>query len=339
MFQNCLNRSLEFFFMFLKKQVTCIVCLLIGLTLFSQNSRVPNNPAVMYFNQVLNNIRENYYFINKINLENIIKDISPSFDKAHTTADAYPAIRILLNRLFEKHSGFLTPAETFKLFNDTTEIIYPSFRKIKDSVGYIRLPYYTSSEIKMSAWADSAHGYIYNNADKIKGWIIDLRGNYGGSHLPMIAGLANILGEGLIFSEKNNKGEIIDSYIINGQYLQKHKDKIIYRFPLKDNKSNKESDLPVAVLIDSSTASGGEITAIALKYNTKMKIFGESSAGYPTINKVFLMPDGALLYIVNRILVDRSGHEWIGKIHPDVFIRDSQDEFMINAAVEWILKQ
>lgn len=78
---------------------------------------------------------------------------------------------------------------------------------------------------------------------------------------------------------------------------------------------------------------------IALRRCARIKTFGESSAGHPTTNNVFLRADGAILYFVNKVLVDLSRYEWIDKIHPDIITKNGKSDLVISEAAEWVLKQ
>lgn len=305
---------------------------------FSQTSRKISDNPLSYFNIIIKNIKDDYYFIDKINIDSIASLLRPRVHKAKTVKDTYPVIRDLLSHLYEKHSGFMTPVEALKLFNDTTGIVFPTGSFLKDSIGYIKTPPYTSSEGKMDAWADSLSKKNLSFINlRIRGLIVDLRGNYGGSHLPMIQGIAPLIGEGYIFSETNNRKETDSLFIVNGTLVKRSNGRIMYKFPALHPQMVFASQLKIAVFLDSMTASAGEITTIALKKNKRTKIFGGSSAGYPTLNKVFLMPDNALLYLVNRIIKVTDGNMYLDKIQPDVGINPGAESRIFSEAAMWIL--
>lgn len=319
-----------------------LVLVLAGYYSFAQIDSSAGRIPKEYFRTVINNLRSDYYFVDRIDLDAIIREVLPLVENSRGSNGAYPAIRELLNRLYEKHSGFLEPAEASKLFYDTAAIVYPSVEFLKDSVGYIRIPAYTFPESGMQQWADTVVMGIAAVNKKVRGWIIDLRGNYGGSHLPMLAAIAPLLGEGSIFSERNREGEIVYSHIASGEFIQEKNNKPIYWFPSGLPAAYPRCRLPVAVLIDSITASGGEITALALRQCPNARFFGEATTGYPTLSKVFLMPDKAILYLVNRVIIDQSGRERVGKIEPDVYItpqKNEMDDPCINAARKWISRR
>jgi carboxyl-terminal processing protease len=307
---------------------------------FSQDAS--STPALAYFKKVVDNIRADYYFIDKINLDSISSSMMPLVRKASTIEDTYSAVRQLLEQLYEHHSGFLSPDESFKLLNDTSEILYPGGRILPDLIAYLKIPHYTSSELKMQDWADSLKRMILRfKANGVSGWIIDLRGNYGGSHLPMIEGLAPLLGEGFIFSEANNKGETDSSFILKGVYVRKSKGILVYKFPSSGKQQFGTALLPLAVLIDKHTASGGEITAISLVRCKGMKLFGEKSAGYPTLNKVFLMPDNSLLYLVHKLIRDANGRIHTDSLVPDFSVTQKENgktDETVNTAIKWIME-
>ena len=53
-------------------------------------------------------------------------------------------------------------------------------------------------------------------------------------------------------------------------------------------------DIKIALLIDSMTASSGEMTAISFIGMPNVKVLGQPSAGYTTANTTFYMSDGTM---------------------------------------------
>jgi hypothetical protein len=79
---------------------------------------------------------------------------------------------------------------------------------------------------------------------------------------------------------------------------------------------------PVAVLVDSSTASSAEAITIAFHGRPASRSFGSRTAGKSTAVQPFKLDDGAELYVTTAIDADRSG-----KAYPDGFTPDQVVSF------------
>jgi len=65
---------------------------------------------------------------------------------------------------------------------------------------------------------------------------------------------------------------------------------------------------PIAVLVGESTASAGEYTALALRQNPHVRVFGRATRGDTTAIDGFELEDGSLLLLAIEYMVDPSGH-------------------------------
>lgn len=113
---------------------------------------------------------------------------------------------------------------------------------------------------------------------KIKGLIIDLRGNEGG----LVGGaldLANaFLGKATICYIQDRSGKLL----------------------VKESDSNQSwPDLPVVLLVDHHTASAAEIFAAALSENRPVPLVGERTYGKAVVQKRILLPNGGTLVVAN----------------------------------------
>jgi C-terminal processing protease CtpA/Prc len=101
----------------------------------------------------------------------------------------------------------------------------------------------------------------------------------------------------------------------------------------------KRDGLKIAVLIDSSTASSGEFTAIAFKSLPNVRFFGQASAGYTTSNQTFRLSDGACLYLATAYMADRKGNQYWPNIIPDTIIPHkvaNNRDLTIDTAKAWL---
>jgi carboxyl-terminal processing protease len=74
---------------------------------------------------------------------------------------------------------------------------------------------------------------------------------------------------------------------------------------------------PAAVLTSRLPASAGEGVVMAFRGRPAVRSFGEPTAGVPTGNAQYVLPDGAELYLTGGIGVDRAGRTYETRIRPD----------------------
>ena len=101
---------------------------------------------------------------------------------------------------------------------------------------------------------------------------------------------------------------------------------------------------PVAVLVDSSTASSAEAITIAFHGRPDTRFFGTRTAGKSTAVQPFKLDDGAELYLTTAIDADRSGKAYPDGFTPDEVIpynsssmpQESNDA-VLQAAQKWLV--
>lgn len=100
---------------------------------------------------------------------------------------------------------------------------------------------------------------------------------------------------------------------------------------------------PVAVLIDRDTGSSGEGIAVAFRGRPDTRFFGETTYGVATSTFPFALGDGAQIYLVTAVMVDRNGKEYPFGIEPDQEILSdfsiSSHDPAIRGASEWLSGQ
>ena len=111
-------------------------------------------------------------------------------ENAESYEDTYPAIKKALSVCGGKHSMFMTKSES----QDTTESydeVLPTV-SLDGDIAIIKLPDFlvTAEDFLGTAeagqkYAKVAEDFIHENRDKIKGVVLDLRGNTGGDMGPM----------------------------------------------------------------------------------------------------------------------------------------------------------
>src|ERR1700753_886765 len=155
-------------------------------------------------------------------------------------------------------------------------------------------------------------------AQSPKGWIVDLRGNTGGNMWPMLAGIGPILGDGSVGSFVANDGNVSWFYQDGKTGTRNPAGLETVSLTLQEEPVlQSPSVAPVAVLVDSSTASSAEAITIAFPGRPASRSFGSRTAGKSTAVQPFKLDDGAELYLTTAIDADRSG-----KAYPDGFSPD-----------------
>lgn len=213
----------------------------------------------------------------------------------------------------------------------------------RGSLGYLNLP--------SGALQRDAQAYVEAGLDTITdldatnvcGWIVDLRGNYGGRASIMLQVLAPFFPEGNIVGFMAASGE--------EHWVTREGDQILYegetygapgmgRVPVLSN-----AEAPIAVLVGSQTTSAGEITLIGLMSLPNTRTFGQPTAGFTVGNQVLPLLDGTGLALASGASIDPEGNVFTGPIDPDVEIRSlarghalSNDDTIV-AATEWLLQQ
>ncbi len=179
------------------------------------------------------------------------------------------------------------------------ETVYVEYKSI-DNIGYIKINEFTDSTVNQFSRA------INNlmNEEKVSAIIYDVRDNPGGTLDSVCEILDIILPEGDIVSAvyKNGESEVIAT-------------------------SDASSiELPMAVLINSKTASAAELFAQALKDYDKADTVGETSFGKGTLQNIYSLNDGGALEItIAHFHTSMSGSfEGIG-IKPDYEVVLSAD--------------
>lgn len=154
------------------------------------------------------------------------------------------------------------------------EITIPSVDyEIKDgSIGYIRITRFSDDTVELTRKAAEEF-----KQKKVKGVVLDLRGNPGGL-LDASVGVASfwLPKDALILQEKRG-GITVKEFRANGDSLL--------------------LNVPLYVLIDGGSASASEIVAGALKDNKVATLLGEKSYGKGSVQSIEELPGGAAIKV------------------------------------------
>ena len=140
-----------------------------------------------------------------------------------------------------------------------------------NDVGYIRITEFTeqTSDGLKTAISDLTRKI---GADKIKGFVIDLRNNPGGSFDQAVSVAASFLDNGEIVSLRGRNAEDVERFNARASDLTKGK--------------------PLIVLINGGSASASEIVAGALQDRKRATLIGTRSFGKGSVQTVIPLADG-----------------------------------------------
>src|SRR5580700_8660362 len=182
------------------------------------------------------------------------------------------------------------------------------------------------------------------SAQDPKGWIVDLRGNTGGNMWPMLNGIGPILGDGVVGSFVAADGNIPWFYQDGKTGTRNQAGLETVSLTLEDAPVLMTPSAPVAVLVDSSTASSAEAITIAFHGRPDTRFFGSATAGKSTAVQPFKLDDGAELYLTTAIDADRSGKSYPDGFTPDQIVSVSgssmpqeANDVVIQAAQTWLV--
>jgi carboxyl-terminal processing protease len=145
----------------------------------------------------------------------------------------------------------------------------------------------------------------------IKGWVVDLRTNPGGS-------LNAVLGVAAGFFDP---AHAVLGYQVDRQRRQT---------PLQTQPLNLLNGATLVVLVDKDTASGAEIFAAALQESKLATLVGSKTAGNVGVATQITLPDESVLQVTEQRFVTPSGAQLDGVgVTPDVPV-DMTDEDLQN---------
>lgn len=278
--------------------------------------------AETYGKNALSTIDKNGIFAGNDEWKNTYNECLKMIKNAKNYDDTYDAIRKALSVGGGKHSMLMTKSES----QDTTESydeVLPTV-SLDGDIAIIKLPDFLGTAEAGQKYAKVAEDFIHENRDKIKGVVLDLRGNTGGDMGPMATAVSSLLPDGeLVYYHYRSydvpvtlKNGVVSNAGTGGKSL----------YP--DEKLN----VPVAILTDDMTASSGEALTLCFRGLERTRTFGAPTAGYTSVNMLYNMYDGAQMYLTVAFDKARTGEIFKEtSIEPDV-ATDSP----LEAALEWL---
>lgn len=171
---------------------------------------------------------------------------------------------------------------------------------LSGNIGYVEIGRFSK---KTSEEFVAALQSLREQAGDLKGLVLDLRGNQGGSMVHAARIVNAFSEEGLLVQTEGSDGNRVSG--------------LTWKIPAQAK--YKHFDGPVVVLVDESTASGSEIVAGGLKFLNRGLILGHQTFGKGTVQKVYSLADDVSMKLtVARYLLP--GERYINSVGvtPDV---------------------
>lgn len=294
--------------------------------------------AAAYLAEVQRLVQQHALYADSLDWPQLSREVAEQARGLATTEDCQAVVDHLLRTLRQagdQHS-FIIPAAKIANWTAAGPQGPPAeSRYLGDGTGYLKVPGLASFNPAVGqAFSQDVQRQIaaLEAQHELTGWVLDLRQNTGGNMYPMIAGLQPLLGEG-----------VYGYFLFPRRTLMKAMPKYAWSGKAKEKKASKAAKTPpkVAVLIDSLTASSGEMVAMAFKGRSQAKLFGQPSAGRTTTNQDFRLSDGSLLLLATGYMADRNRNKHVPHIAPDVVVEYSAvgaPDKTIEAAKKWLLE-
>ncbi|WP_300488389.1 S41 family peptidase [Flavobacterium sp.] len=281
-----------------------------------------------YLDEVLELLQTKSVNRNKIDWDAFTTDVFYFARNSQTIKETYPAVRYAITKLGDNHSYF-NPA--INDIADSEEKTLPVFEDevTPSDIGYIRIPFCIGDTAQTATYIQTINDKITaQNNPKIKGWIVDLRDNFGGNMWPMMASIGSLLQSGTqgYFLDANDKPT--EWRYDNGKA---YSDTVL----LAENKNviSAYGKNKIAVLINTKTASSGEAMAVLFKGYSQAKLFGSPTFGVSTGCESFPLSDGSRINLATSVFADQHKNKYGNAIIPDIPGSDSE---VLISAMKWI---
>jgi carboxyl-terminal processing protease len=288
--------------------------------------------ASAYLDSLLAIMRTYSINTSRIDWTTFRSDVLAAAGSAQTVADTYPAIAVALQGLGENQSYYT--ARDRRLIGPSPvggcSAPTPVPVAVPDTVAYVRVESCDCLGNAAARFAESIQSAI-RAADRpnLDGWVVDLRGNFGGNMWPMIAGIGPVLGEGIVgwivYNDREYEREYRDGAALSlGEAFAAVSNAYLLLTPYPN----------VAVLTDGVVASAGEAVAVFFRGRARTRSFGTPTCGHHHLQVSYPLSDGATLSLVTSQHADRTKVQYEGPIVPDEIVADPQDA--VRRAVEWL---
>ncbi len=171
----------------------------------------------------------------------------------------------------------------------------------------------------------------------LKGLILDLRLNSGGSTVAMFGGLTSLYDKGTLFSFAMSNGSA-QKVNKEGKFITFDRDTLVKL----ESKCPSLNQLKLAVLISPNTASAAEQIAISFKGRNKTIFIGERTRGMTTGIQTVSIREDLTLDCAQMFSMDRNGNMFDSWVSPDITVvggddfESLQSDKKVQEAIKWL---
>jgi len=218
-----------------------------------------------------------------------------------------------------RREGVVAPLD-FELTRAIVQLQSVQHRWLEPGFGYIRLSQFqTSTARDLSAVLKGFDATDAANADGLKGLVLDLRNNPGGTLQSSVAVADHFLERGLIVYTEGRLRSSFTKY--------------------RATKGDLAAGVPMIVLINGGSASAAEILAGALQDQGRAKLMGTKSFGKGSVQSVLPINEAQAIKITTAYYFTPSGRSIHKRgIEPD-FIIDVEDKQLLTEAVDFLKRE
>ena len=236
--------------------------------------------------------------------------VAAAADRALTPADLHAALRTVLREAGGPHSGLSAASRAAP---PGAEL--PAARRV-GAAGVLVLPGCSGDPRSVRRYTATG-GRALRELGPATRWVVDLRGNSGGSMWPMLAVAAPLLrSDGAV-------GAFVDRDGVRTPWRVHRRRVGTGRWANARSHGPRQLLGSVAVLTDGRTASSAEAVTVAFRGLPGVRTYGAPTAGLTSSNETIRLPDGALLHVTTARLADRSGVIHENRLVPDVLTADA----------------
>lgn len=210
------------------------------------------------------------------------------------------------------------------------EVATVEHRMLEDNTGYILVTQFDT--VSGDQFMEAVDDLESQGMERL---VIDMRDNPGGVLEACVQMAAYVLpddkfdGTILKTADKNGMG---DRYFSEGGKIRYKADDGFSRSNFRPMEDNHELDIPIAVLINSQSASAAEVFAGALQDYGKAELVGVTSFGKGIVQSVIPLYDGSAIKLTTSHYYTPAGHDLHGQgLKPDVEVELELDEEFIGA--------
>lgn len=335
----------------MRKFILTLLLTLLFLFAYPQSNLTNRDSLKLFLTNTLSIIQQNSLYKTYVDWSSLKTKLFNHIDTVQSYEDLIPRIRYIFQTIGDNHGALILkgkwigknekpPITIRKPLEDQLRKGVPKL-KIKvfeKKFGYILIPGNNigdNTETIAQAIQDS---FCNLNSRSLKGIIVDLRLNKGGNVFPMLVGLHQLIGNGMISTLVDENNKIKDKWFLkNGSYYQDSTKVAIVK-----SKCGISQNLKVVVLLSQITASAGEDLAIAFRGRPNTMFIGEKTYGLTTANSTYKI-NGEILVLSTSFLADRKGNIYKDGVKPDITIvegdnfDDLQQDMKIQKAIKWFM--